>query len=69
MTSKVIGDGANTSYAIVHNFNTRAVVAQVFDSSTYDTVIADVVRTDVNTVTVAFSSAPSSGAFTVVVTG
>lgn len=69
VTSKVIGDGANTSYAIVHNFNTRAVVAQVFDSSTYDTVIADVVRTDVNTVTVAFSNAPSSGAFTVVVTG
>jgi len=69
VTSKVIGDGANTSYAVVHNFNTRAVVAQVFDSSTHDTVIADVVRTDVNTVTVAFSNAPSSGAFTVVITG
>lgn len=69
VASKVIGDGANTSYAFVHNFNTRSVVVQVFDSNTYDTVIADVVRTDLDTVTVSFSSAPSSGAFTVVVTG
>ena len=42
---------------------------QVYDSSNYDTVIADTVRTDVNTVTISFSVAPSSSAYTVVVIG
>jgi len=69
VASKVIGDGASTSYAVTHNFGTRAVVVQVFDSSSYDTVIADVVRTTTDSVTVTFSSAPASNAFTVVVTG
>lgn len=69
IASRVIGDGASTSFTVTHNFNTRAVVVQVFDSSTYDTVIADVVRTTADSVTVSFSVAPASGAFTVVVTG
>ena len=69
IASRVIGDGASTSYTVTHNFGTRAVVVQVFDSSTYDTVIADVVRTTTDSVTVSFSAAPSTGAFTVVVTG
>lgn len=69
IASKAIGDGANTSYTVTHNFGTRAVVVQVFDSSTYDTVIADVVRTTTDSVTVSFSVAPASGAFTVVITG
>ena len=69
VASQVIGDGAATSYTVTHNFGTRAVVVQVFDSSNYDTVIADVVRTTTDAVTVSFSVAPASGAFTVVVTG
>ena len=69
VASKAIGDGATTSYTVTHNFGTRAVVVQVFDSSTYDTVIADVVRTTTDSVTVSFSVAPASGAFTVVITG
>jgi hypothetical protein len=69
VASKVIGDGANLSYTITHNFGTRAVTVQVFDSSLYDTVIADVVRTTADSVTVSFSTAPASGAFTVVITG
>ena len=69
VSSKAIGDGAATSYTITHNFNTRAVLVQVYDSSTYETVIADVSRTNVNAVTVAFSVAPGSNAYTVVVTG
>ena len=69
VASKVIGDGASTSHTVTHNFGTRAVVVQVFDSSTYDTVIADVVRTTTDSVTVSFSVAPATGAFTVVVTG
>lgn len=69
VASKVIGDGASTSFAVTHNFGTRAVVVQVFDSSSYDTVIADVVRSTIDTVTVSFSVAPATNAFTVVVTG
>jgi hypothetical protein len=69
VSSKAVGDGSATSYTITHNFNTRAVLVQVYDSSTYETVIADVSRTNVNAVTVAFSVAPTSNAYTVVVTG
>jgi hypothetical protein len=53
----------------VHNLGTRAVNVQVFDSATFDTVIADVVRTDTDTVTVSFSVAPDNGAYTVVIAG
>lgn len=69
VTHQVIGNGSATSFGIVHNFNTRAVVVQVYDSTNYDTVIADVVRTDADTVTVDFSVAPLAGAYTVVITG
>jgi hypothetical protein len=67
--AKVVGNGTDTSFTLVHAFNTREVMVQVYDSSSYDTVITDVVRTDADTVTVAFSVAPSSGAYTVVVIG
>lgn len=69
VASKAVGDGVQTSYSVVHNFGTRAVVVQVYDSSSYDTVIADVVRTTADAVTVSFSVAPASSAYTVVVTG
>jgi hypothetical protein len=67
--SKIVGNGVDTSFTLVHAFNTREVLIQVYDSSSYDTVIADTIRTDADTVTVQFSAAPSSNAFTVVVIG
>jgi hypothetical protein len=67
--SKTIGDASNTLFTIQHGFGTREVMIQVYDAATYDTVIADTVRTDTNNVTVAFSSAPSSNAYVVVVIG
>ena len=67
--TKTIGDGAATSFTVQHGFGTREVMIQVYDAATYDTVIADTVRTDTNNVTVAFSSAPSSNAYVVVVIG
>jgi hypothetical protein len=69
VANKVVGDGVDTSFTVTHNFGTRAVLVQVYDSSSYDTVIADVVRTTTDSVTVSFSVAPSSNAYTVVVTG
>jgi hypothetical protein len=67
--TKAVGNGVDTSFTLVHAFNTREVMIQVYDSNNYDTVIADTVRTDANTVTISFSVAPSSSAYTVVVIG
>jgi hypothetical protein len=64
-----VGNGSSTSFAITHNLNTRDVVVNVYDNSTYDTVETDVVRTDANNVTVSFASAPSSNAYRVVIIG
>jgi hypothetical protein len=64
-----VGNGADTSFAITHSLNTEDVLVQVFDNSTHDTVEVDVVRTDANTVTVSFSTAPTSNAYRVVVIG
>jgi hypothetical protein len=67
--SASVGNGSNTSFALIHSLNTRDVQVQVYDNATYDTVEADVVRTDADTVTVSFSVAPASNAYRVVVIG
>ena len=59
IASDTIGDGSATAFVITHNLGTRDVVIQVYDAASYDTVIADVVRTSTDTATVTFSSAPS----------
>lgn len=69
VASKAVGNGTDVSYTVTHNFGTRAVVVQVYDTANYDTVIADVERTTAESVTVSFSVAPTSNAYTVVVTG
>ena len=63
-----IGDGSATGIAVDHNLNTRDVVVQLYDVSSYDTVIADVVRTTVDRVTITFASAPASNDIRVLVT-
>jgi len=47
-----IGDGSDNDIAITHNLGTRNVIVQLFDASSYQTVYAEVVRTDANTVTI-----------------
>lgn len=71
-TTKVnftIGTGASTSIACAHNLGTRDVQVEVYDMATYDTVECDVVRTDTNTVTLGFASAPATNALRAVVIG
>ena len=58
--SASIGDGSNTSYTVNHALGSRDVIVQLYDNSSYDTVIADVVRTDTNNVTISFTVAPST---------
>lgn len=65
-----IGDGSATSFNLDHNFGMREVVVEVYkNSGNYDTVIADVTRPTANRVTIAFGTAPASGAYTVVIIG
>jgi hypothetical protein len=64
-----VGNAAGTSFSISHNLGTRDVVVNVYDNATYDTVECDVVRTDINTVTVSFSVAPATNAYRVVIIG
>jgi hypothetical protein len=65
-----IGDGAATSIPVVHNLNTLDVQVEVYATAApSDTVYPEVQRTDVNTVTVLFGVAPTSGQYRVVVVG
>jgi hypothetical protein len=64
-----VGNGTNVSFALVHGFNTKDVVVNVYDNATYDTVEVDVVRTDNDTVTVTFAEAPDASAYRVVIIG
>jgi len=62
--------GTTSATTVTHNFGTKDVVVQVFEVSTGGTVIADSIRTNVNTVTVTINGASiSSGDFRIVVTG
>jgi hypothetical protein len=64
-----VGNETNVSFALVHNFDTRDVVVNVYDNATFDTVEVDVVRTDADTVTVTFAEAPAASAYRVVIIG
>lgn len=68
--SQAIGDGATTSFNVVHNFNTRDVVVGIRQTLTpFAEVIADVQHTSVNQLTIVFGTAPASSAYTVTVIG
>ena len=52
-----VGNGSSTSYVVTHALNTRDVIVQVYDNTTYETVQCKVIRTDVNNVTVSTAAA------------
>jgi len=60
--------GVSTT-VVTHNFGTTDVIVQVYEVSSGETVIADVVRTNSNTVTVTINGSVDTNAFTIVVTG
>jgi len=47
-----IGDGSDLDIAVTHNLGTRDVIVQLYDASSYETIIAEVVRTDANNITI-----------------
>ena len=63
-----IGDGSATSIAVNHALGTRDVVVQMYDASSYETVYAQVVRTDTANVTIDFNTAPANNDIIVLVT-
>jgi hypothetical protein len=65
-----VGDNSASAIAVTHNLGTRDVQVQIYtNSASYDTVEADVERTDADTVTVKFAVAPTTNQYRVVVTG
>ena len=67
--TQTVGDGSLTQIPVTHNLGSRTVVVNVYDSATYDTIECDVVRTSTTVVTLGFTVAPASGAYTVVIVG
>lgn len=64
-----VGNGAATSFNVDHNLNSLDVVVDIFRNSDGATVVADVTRTTVNRVVVAFTVAPSTNQYRVLVQG
>ena len=63
-----IGDGSDLDISIEHGLGTRDVIVQCYDASSYETVYAQVVRTDANNVTIDTNTAISSNDVIVLIT-
>lgn len=59
--------GGATSVDVDHYLGTRDVIVQLYDTSSYETVYADVTRTNEQTVTIDFTTAPGAGDVTVLI--
>ena len=62
-----IGNASATSFTVSHSLNATDVVVQLKDNTTLELVIADVVITDANNVTVSFAAAPALNAYRVII--
>lgn len=62
-----IGNGSSTSIAVTHSLNSLDVHVEVYEIATGATVGVDVVRTNVNTVTINASPAPATNSLRVVI--
>ena len=63
-----IGDGSDLDITIQHDLGTRDVIVQCYDASSYETVYAQVVRTDANNVTIDTNTAIASNDVIVLIT-
>lgn len=64
-----IGDGSATSFTITHNLGQFANIQVYETASPYSQVYADITADSATACTVSFSTAPTSGQYTVVVVG
>jgi len=66
----LIGNNSSTSFNIDHNFGTRALIVQVFETSTpYAQIETDVEHASTNRTTIKFASAPGTDSYEVVIIG
>lgn len=65
-----VGDTSNTSFDVVHNLGTRDVTVMVRENNAeYNVVDTDIRMKDDNTVTVAFTNAPDTNAYKIIIVG
>ncbi len=59
-TTTMFAATLSASGSVTHNFGTKDVIIQLYDTVTFDTVYADSIRTTTNSVTITFASAPTN---------
>jgi len=62
-----VGNNIATSFTVTHSLNSLDVDVELYENATGETVIADVLRTGVNTISVSFASAPTTNQYRVIV--
>lgn len=62
-----VGNTSATSFALTHGLGTRDVIVSIYDNTTFEEVITDVVLTSTSVVTVSFAVAPALNAYRVVI--
>lgn len=65
-STTITGNNAKTSWTIAHNFNSRDITVQVYQTSAtpdtqYAEVEVDIIRTATDSITVTFATAPATG--------
>lgn len=67
--SQTIGDGVALTYAVTHSFGSRAVISQVFNTTTFAVVECEMINTSTSVTTFNFNVAPTTNQYTVVIFG
>lgn len=62
-----IGDGVATTFTVEHGMATKDIIVQVSDATTFDVVYANIKIADENSIVLNFATAPTSGAYRVIV--
>lgn len=62
-----VGDGVAVAFELIHNFNTKDVLVEVYDNSSFFTVVTDVERPTNNAVRINVNQPPSTDQYRVVI--
>jgi len=62
-----VGDGQSDTFSLEHNLGTRAVIVEIFDTETGESVETEVIRKNENLVEVNFNRPPGSEKYCVVI--